>query len=220
MIAWIAAVAFAVAPAPPVSPTPAPTPTILPGPTFCVEWIRQSNEGYDRLTLFRDRTLVWKTSRHGHEEVKREPLDPAEVEYYCHFFERSDIWDLPSDLRTRLTSEFATESAVTLARSDGLRKTIRFDELSSHTAESALLMAALEGLKAIFLSPLSPASRYSPDLLQPGTLLKRFDGAMFRVQRLAKETGFVEIIGVNEPYSQWVKIEELRYQFSPPERAP
>jgi hypothetical protein len=101
-----------------------------------------------------------------------------------------------------------------------LRKTIRFDELSSHTAESASLVAALEGLRGIFLSPLSPASRYSAELLPPGTLLKRFDGAMFRVQRLVKETGFVEIIGVNEPYSQWVKIEELRYQFAPPERAP
>ena len=203
------------------SPTPAPpTPTILPGPTFCMEWIRQSNEGYDRLTLFRDRTLVWKTSRHGHEDVKREPLPPEEVEYYCRFFERPEIWALPDDLRTRLTSEFATESAVTLARTDGLRKTIRFDELSSHTAESASLLAALEGLKGIFLSPLSPASRYSPDLLQPGALLKRFDGALFRVQRLVKETGYVEIIGVNEPYSQWVKIEELRYQFSPPQRAP
>ena len=43
---------------------------------------------------------------------------------------------------------------------------------------------------------------------------------MFRIQRLVKETGYVEIIGVNEPYSQWVKVEELRYQFSPPERAP
>jgi hypothetical protein len=200
--------------------TPVPTPTVLPGPTFCMEWIRQSNEGYDRLTLFRDRNLVWKTSRHGHEEVKREPLDPAETQYYCTFFERNEFWALPSDLRTRLTSEFATESAVTLARTDGSCKTIRFDELSTHTSDSASLVASLEGLKGIFLSPLSPVSRYTAEVLPPGTLLKRFDGAVFRVQRLAKETGYVEITGVNEPYTQWVKIEELRYQFAPPERTP
>ena len=36
-------------------PTPTATPEPPPGPTFCVEWIRQSSEGYDRLTLFRDR---------------------------------------------------------------------------------------------------------------------------------------------------------------------
>ena len=48
-------------------------------------------------------------------------------------------------------------------------------------------------------------------------LLKRFDGAVFRVTKLEKEKGFVEIRGVNEPYSQFVKIEELRFQFSAPE---
>jgi hypothetical protein len=197
-----------------------PTPAVLPGPTFCVEWIRQSNEGYDRLTLFRDRMLVWKTSHGGQEEVKRERLDAAETAYYCGFFERAEFWALPSDFRTRLASEFASESAVTLTRSNGNRKSIRFDELSSHTADSASLSAALEGLKGIFLSPLSPASRYTPELLSPGTLLKRFDGAVFRVRKLTAETGFVEIVGVSEPYSQWVKIDELRYQFAPPERAP
>ena len=29
-------------------------------PTFCAEWVEQSREGYERLTLFADRTLVWK----------------------------------------------------------------------------------------------------------------------------------------------------------------
>jgi hypothetical protein len=164
--------------------------------------------------------LVWKTQRGGHDEVKRERLDAAESQYYCGFFERKEFWTLPADLRTRLVSEFAAESAVTLTRSDGSRKTIRFDELSSHTADSSSLRSALEGLKGVFLSPLSPASRYVPDSLQPGTLLKRFDGALFRVRRLERDTGYVEIVGVNEPYSQFVKIEELRFQFSPPERAP
>lgn len=208
-----AALAAAQAAAP---PTPAPS----RGPTFCVEWIRQSNEGYDRLTLFRDRMLVWKTARGGHEEVKRERLDAAEAQYYCGFFERKDFWALPADLRTRLVSEFAAESAVTMARADGSRRTIRFDELSSHTSESSALRAALEGLRGIFLSPLSPPSRYAPDALPPGTLLKRFDGAVFRVRRLERETGYVEIVGVTEPYSQFLKIEELRFQFSPPEPPP
>ena len=200
---------------------PTPTPAAATrGPTFCMEWIRQSNEGYDRLTLFRDRMLVWKTARGGHDEVKRERLDAAETQYYCGFFERAEFWALPADLRTRLAGELASESAVTLARADGSRKTIRFDELTSHTADSSSLRSALEGLKGIFLSPLSPASRYAPELLTPGTLLKRFDGAVFRVQRLERDTGYVEIVGVTEPYSQFVKIEELRFRFAPPERAP
>ena len=197
--------------------TPTPAPTAIPGPTFCAEWVRQSREGYDRLTLFRDGTLVWKTSRNGKDEMKRETLSAAEVQFYCEFFARSENWSIPADRRTGLTGDLASSSAVTLARPTGDRITLRFDEFSTDTADSSSLRSALEGLKGLFLSPLPPATRFHPDLLQPGTLLKRFDGAIFQVRRLEKESGFVEIVGVSEPYSQFVKIEELRYQFAPPE---
>ena len=214
LLAWAAA---AVSPAGTPAPSPVPTPR---GPTFCAEWIRQSNEGYDRLTLFRDRTLVWKTSRGGKDEVKRQTLAQAEAEFYCRFFAGQEFWDLPADSRSGLAGSFVSTSAVTLAREDGSRKTVRFDDLSADTSPSASLRSALEGLKGIFLSPLPPASRFTPDALAPGTLLRRFDGAVFRVGRLEKETGFVEIVGVTEPYSQFVKIDELRFRFAPPERAP
>lgn len=199
---------------------PGPTPTPEPGPTFCAEWIRQSSAGYDRLTLFRDGMLVWKTSHDGRDAVKRQPLAAGERKFYCEFFARQDFRDLPPDMRTRLTADLASSSVVTLARPDGIRKTVRFDELSAGPAALSELRAALEGLKNVFLSPLAPESRYAPDLLTPGTLLKRFDGAVFRVQRLERDTGFVEIVGVTEPYSQFVKIEELRYRFLPPDAKP
>lgn len=199
------------------SPTPTATPEPPRGPSFCAEWIRQSSEGYERLTLFRDRTLVWKTHRGGKDQVRREQLDASETQFYCDLFARADIWGLPADLRTGLTGDLAGESAVTLARPDGSRKVVRYDDLSTGDWASASLRSALEGLKAIFMSPLAPASRFAPDLLPPGTLLRRLDGHLFRVVRQEKATGYVEIEGVNEPYSQWVKIEELRYQFSPPE---
>ncbi len=202
------------------TPLPTPAPTPAPGPTFCAEWIRQSSEGYDRLTIFRDGTLVWKTSRSGKDEVKRQRLAAAELEFYCEFFARQDLWSIPPDRRTGLTGDLASSSAVTLVRSNGDRRTLRFDEFSTDTAESSSLRSALEGLKGLFLSPLAPVTRFHPDLLQPGTLLRRFDGAIFQVRRLEKQSGFVEIVGVTEPYSQFLKIEELRFQFAPPEARP
>lgn len=202
-------------------PTPTPTPEPPSGPTFCAEWIRQSSEGYDRLTLFRDGVLVWKTHRGGKDNLKREHLDAKETSYYCDlFFTQPDFWYLPADLRTGLAGELAGESSVTLAKADGSRKAIRFDDLSSGDLAAASLRSGLEGLKEIFLSPLAPPSRYAPDLLVPGTLLRRFDGHLFRVSHLEKATGYVEVEGVNEPYSQWIRIEELRFQFAPPEPAP
>ncbi len=209
----LAGFAFVVA----VVADPTPTPGPERGPTFCAEWIAQSREGYERLTLFRDRTLVWKTSQGGKDRVRRETLPADETEYFCRFFGRAEFWSIPADLRTGLAGEFAVQSAVTLARADGSRKTIRFDELSTFTNESAAVRSALEGLKSVFLTPLAPASRFAPDLLSPGMLLRRFDGHLFRIARVEKATGFVEIEGVNEPYSQFIKIEELRFQFGPPE---
>lgn len=198
-------------------PTPTATPEPPRGPTFCAEWIRQSSHGYERLTLFRDRTLVWKTHRGGKDQVRRVELAAAEARFYCDFFAGSDIWNLRADMRTGLVAELAGESAVTLARPDGSRKVIRYDDLSTGDWAWSSLRSALDGLKGIFLSPLAPASRFAPDLLTPGTLLRRLDGHAFRVVRLERATGYVEIEGVNEPFSQWVKLEELRYQFEPPE---
>ncbi|HTY41362.1 MAG TPA: hypothetical protein VMH79_05765 [Thermoanaerobaculia bacterium] len=210
----IAALVFlALLPTPTRTPTPAPS-----GPTFCAEWIRQSSEGFDRLTLFRDGVLVWKTHRGEKDVVKRERLDDGARRFYCdEFFVQKDFWNLPSDLRTGLTGELAAESAVTLARADGSRKAIRFDDLSAGDAASSSLRSALQGLREIFLSPLAPVSRFSVEVLPAGTLLRRFDGRLFRVAILEKATGYVEVEGVEEPYSQWIKIEELRYQFAPPE---
>lgn len=196
---------------------PAGTPPTDPPPTFCAEWIRQSSQGYERLTLFADRTLVWKTSRGGNDEVKRQKLDAAEVTFYCDYFRRREVWDLKEDLRAGLTGEFAGQSVLTIARPGGSRKKIRFDDLSPLPPEAAAVRSALEGLRLSLLAPLAPASRFTPEHLAPGTMLKRFDGAVFRVKQLLSEKGVVELEGVNEPYSEFKKIEELRFQFSPPE---
>jgi hypothetical protein len=185
--------------------------------TFCVEWIRQSREGYERFTIFTDRMLVWKTARGKEEDVRRRKLEPEELAFYCAYFARPEVWELPEDLRTGLTGEFTGQSSVTVAKTDGSRKQIRFDDLAALPADAASLRAALEGLKLTFLSPLAPASRFTPETLSPGTYLKRFDGVVFRVRQLVKEKGIVELEGVREPYSEFRRIEDLRFQFSPPE---
>jgi hypothetical protein len=186
-------------------------------PTFCVEWVRQSREGYERVTLFADSTVIWKTSDREGERVRRKTLPAEEVEFYCSYFPRREFWQLSEDLRTGLTSDFSGQSLVTLTRPDGSRKVIRFDDLSALSADAGALRAALDGLKTAISNPLAPASRFTAGVLPPGTILKRFDGAIFRVLKLEKEKGIVEIVGVNEPYSQFVRIEDLRFQFAAPE---
>lgn len=211
-------------------PTPTPTPTATPasvvsatpastpaGRTFCAEWIRQSREGYERLTLFANRSLVWKRSRDGKDDVMRKEIAPEELAFYCEYFSRPEVWALPGDLRTGLSGDFAAVSALSLTRSDGLVKTIRFDDFSALPAEAAGIRAALEGLRAMLTSPLAPASRFAPASLAVGQILKRFDGEFFRIRTIDREKGVVELEGVQEPYREFRRIEDLRYQYSPPE---
>jgi hypothetical protein len=206
--------------------SPAPAPTAAPAApaaptrsarTFCAEWIRQSREGYERLTLFADGTVVWKKSRDGQDEVLRKKLAADELTFYCDYFSRNEVFAMPEDQRTGLSGEFAAMSTLTLVRADGLRKTIRFDEFSPLPAEAAAVRAALEGLRSMLTSPLAPASRFSPDALAVGQILKRFDGVLFRIHAIEKEKGVVELEGVREPYREFKKMDELRFQFSPPE---
>ncbi len=185
-------------------------------PTFCVEWVEQSSEGYERLTLFADRTLAWKRSRGGAEQLKRQRLTPEEGTFYCDFFRGSDIWSSPEDLRSNLTGEFVRQSLVTLTRPDGTRKQIRYDELSALTPETAALRSSLEGLRGTFTAPLAPASRFTAENLPPGTILRRFDGVPFRVRSIDSQKGVVELEGVREPYSEFRKLEELRFLFAAP----
>lgn len=184
-------------------------------PTFCAEWVRQSKEGYERLTLFSDRTLVWKTNRSGAEEVRRKSLPADEVVFYCTYFARPEFWELQEDFRTKLQGDLAVFSLVQLTRPDGARKQVRFDEFSALTPEGAQLRSALEGLKGLFTNPVAPASRFAAERLAPGTILKRLDGALFRVRGIHGE--HAELEGVSEPYRYFMKVSELRFQFAPPE---
>jgi hypothetical protein len=161
--------------------------------------------------------VVWKLAQGKGEDVRRRKLEPEELAFYCAYFARPEVWALPEDLRTGLTGEFTGQSTVTIAKPDGSRKQVRFDDLAALPADAASLRAALDGLKTAFTSPLAPASRFTPETLSPGTYLKRFDGVVFRVRQLVKDKGIVEIEGVREPYSEFRKIEDLRFQFSPPE---
>jgi len=189
-----------------------------PAPTFCVEWIEQTRDGYERLTLFADRTVAWKRRRAGADELKRERLTPEEAKFYCDYFRGDEIWNAPADLRSGLTGDFVKESTVTVARENGSRREIRFDELSALTPEAAALRSSLEGLRGTFTAPLAPATRFTAENLPPGTILKRFDGVLFRVRRIEAGKNVVELEGVREPYVEFRKLEELRYLFTPPER--
>jgi len=188
-----------------------------PLPPFCAEWIKQSKEAFERVTLFSDGTLVWKSrTAEGKEDLKRKTMAPEELKFYCDYFERQQFWNLPTDFRTKLNAEFVSESRIAITRRDGSRKEVRFDELSTLSLDALALRAALEGLRTLFSRTIAPASRFTPETLTKGTALTRLDGATFRVRMVDKARDVVELEGVSEPFSFFGKIEELRFLFEPP----
>lgn len=220
---WLAAVlagatlAGSPAPTPTAVPAPTPSPTRRSGPTFCAEWLRQTKEGYERLTLFADHTLVWKTSRDGRQDTRRKTLSTYETDFYCLYFARDEFFALPADLRSGMTGDAVAQSRVSLTRPDGSRKAIRFDEFSSFSNDSIALKASLLGLRNLFTRRLAPATSFTPETLAPGTLLRRFDGVAFRVLRVIPEKEVVELEGVRDPISFYLRLSEMRYQFEAPE---
>ena len=217
---WALSQAPAVTPTPPSSPLSPPPVSVSrrpAGPTFCVEWVLQTTEGYERLTLFSDRTLVWKTSRDGKDDTRRKTISADETDFYCRYFARDEFFALPSDLRSGMTGDSVVQSRVSLTRPDGSRKAIRFDEFSAFSTESITLKASLLGLRNLFTERLAPASVFTAETLKPGTLLRRFDGVTFRVLRVIPEKEVVELEGVTDPISFFLRLSDLRTQFAPPE---
>jgi hypothetical protein len=201
----------------PTPPPPAPASTRPAGPTFCAEWVLQTKEGYERLTLFADQTLVWKTSRDGKEDTRRKTIPADETAFYCTYFARDEFFALPADLRSGMAGSSVVQSRVSLTRPDGSRKAIRFDEFSSFSNESVALKASLLGLRNLFTERLAPATSFTAETLKPGTLLRRFDGVTFRVRRVIREKEVVELEGVTSPISFFLHLSDLRTQFAAPE---
>ena len=186
-------------------------------PSFCGEWIRQSREGYERVTLFADQTLVWKVRRSGEpEDVRRKKIGPDETKYYCDFFARPEFARMDADLRTRLNAEFVSESVITVARPNGSQSQVRFDDLSTLSPDLSGLRAALEGLRTLFTRAIAPASRFTSETLKVGMVLTRFDGVQFRIRLVDATKGVVELEAIAQPFSTFRRIDELRFFFRPP----
>jgi hypothetical protein len=190
----------------------------MPTPTFCAEWVKQSSEGYERLTLFSDRTLVWKTRRGEVEDVRRKTLDAEERKFYCDYFARVEFWDLPDDMRSGLTGQFVSESRLRLARPDGSVKEIRFDELSSLAPAASALRSSLEGLKRTFAERIAPASRFTlrplPRHVRETLRWEPCFGSRSWMRRAASSAQ-----GVSEPFSFFRRDRGARFFFEPPPEA-
>ena len=186
-------------------------------PTYYFEWIARSGAATTRLTLFTDRTLVRKTKDGDRTHVDRRVLSEEEYAHYLAYFaEAKRTAGGRLDFDSGLAGDFQVNSKAEFRPPGQPNWTFRFDSFSPLSLEASRIKTALEGLRDSFGHVLPSPGDFAPDKIPPGTVLTRLDGKRFRVHRVDRDAGVVELEGIDEPYSLFVKIENLRFTFKAP----
>lgn len=185
-------------------------------PTYLFEWIARTRETVSRLTLFSDRTLVRKTALGKQSDIKKRKLSVEEYDYYAAYFSDPESLRAAGSHESGATGDLLSISEVSFQLPDGRKWRMSFDSLSSLTFEAVRVKSALEGLYDSFGKVLPSPSDFSPEKMPAGTILRRRDGARFRVVHVDPDRSVVELHGLEEPYSLFLKIDELRFTFWPP----
>jgi len=185
-------------------------------PTYLVEWNARTGESRQRLTLFCDGVLVRKTTADGKTEMKKRKLAPAEYDSYAAFFRSPEALAAEGIFDSGMTGEAVARSVITVTRENGEIWKLAFDSFSAVTPEAQRVRAALEDLRDSFGRAHAATADFTPEKLAPGKILRRLDGTSFRVVHYDERSGIVELRGLDEPYSQFYKLENLRLSFLPP----
>lgn len=186
-------------------------------PTFVFEAVTATGAARSRVTLFANHVLVRKNeTAEGKIEMKKRKLSEEEFKYYVEFFGSEEARKGEGVFTSGLGGDAIPVTRVELAVPAGARWKLDYDSMSAMTPDASRLKNAIEGLADSFGKILPSESDFTPEKLTPGTVLRRRDGAAFRVVRYDEGAGIVELMGVDEPYSQFYKIARLRLFFLPP----
>jgi len=148
--------------------------------------------------------------------MKKRKLAPPEFDSYAALFRSADLAEAAGSFDSGMGGEGVARSVVTVAREDGTTWRLTFDSFSALSPAAARVRAALEDLRDSFGRLHASSGDFPPEKLVPGAILKRRDGAEFRIVRYDERAGVVEVRGLDAPYSQFFKIETLPGTFLPP----
>ncbi len=185
-------------------------------PTYLFEWVSRTRESTGRLTLFADHTLVRKLAAGKSADIRKRKLSNEEYDYYVAYFSDPQSLQAAGNYRSGSTGDLLSVCEVTFQLPGGKTWRMSYDSLSSLTFEAVRVRSALEGLYDSFGKVLPSPADFAPEKMPPGTILHRRDGASFRVIRVDADHGMVELQGLNEPYSLFLKIDDLRFTFLAP----
>jgi hypothetical protein len=186
-------------------------------PTYVAEWTSRTKDTSQRLTLFSDGVLVRKsTGSDGKIEMKKRKLSSTELDSYVAIFRAADADQAAGTFESGMGGDEVVHSVITVTRRGGHPWKIVFDTFAAVTPEAQRIRTAMEDLRDSFGKMRASTGDFPPDKLLPGTILRRRDGAEFRIVRYDDHAGVVELKGLDEPYSQFYKLDSLAATFLPP----
>ena len=185
-------------------------------PTWVAEWISKTGDAMQRVTLFADGVLVRKSVADGKIEMKKRKLAAAELDSYVAIFRAPEADIAAGTFDSGMSGERLAHSVISVMRADGRPWKIEFDSFSAVTPEAQRIRGAMEDLRDSFGKITASSGDFAPEKLAPGRILKRRDGVEFRIVRYDERARVVELKGLDEPYSQFYKLEDLAASFYPP----
>ncbi len=178
---------FVVPGATPVAPTPTPTPPPEPVPAFLVSYSVTRKDDMERLALFENGVIDYKSSSGGMTVEKRLRLSKEERDLFWRVVR--DLRDLKSDsmpIGASLNAREARTIRIEVAGNDGDQIVVQFEDTKAVPLSVARARGALEDLRGQILEKERKERERSwqPRGVKAGMLLKRrSDGAVFRVSQ-------------------------------------
>jgi hypothetical protein len=186
-------------------------------PTYLVEWVSRTGDAMQRVTLFSDGVLVRKSrAADGKIEMKKRKLASSEYDSYVALFRAPEAPEAAGVFESGMSGGGVVHSVITVTNLDGGTWTLTFDSFAGMTPQAYRLRTALEDLRDSFGRLTASSGDFPVEKLVPGAILHKRDGKEFRIIRFDEHAGVLEVRGLDEPYSQFFKLESLPQTFLPP----
>ena len=167
----------------------------------------------EEVTLFGNGTLRLKSRIEERDEMHLAEMPPEDVEAFVRRLEAEDLSEVPEG-RDEVLGRFVERCGLFVDLPGRDPQRFFFGKFDSMPLGLSRLNSIVDDMfeQAQALAPEGGLPRYY--LPEPGDILLRVDGQLFRVVAMTSDKKGVELSGVDQPLTIFVALEGLRDQFT------
>lgn len=191
---------------------------VFPGPpappSYILEYTAREAESLERLTLFKDGMVVYKTRKPDAPDLllKRQ-LSPEEIRVYLDAIEASGIFDLHEKVRSTVTGQLVHGWTLALSLPKRGERSFEGTALQSVPLSVGKMLRIAQDLSEALLQKWRDTDPFQERPPVPGDVLESFESNLYAVVRFVDERDQYELRGVKQPVTYFVKTGELKLFF-------